>query len=413
MYIGRKPKDEIIQDFAEHVSWGKVQVFRNAGLDFVPGKREGCFIWDLDGETRLLDCRSSGGVFNLGHCPAATTEALKRALDELDNGDHLLLSEHRAALAARLADLLPDPLTYTILSAGGGEAIDLALKLARGVTKRPRVISAGGGYHGVTGFALSAGDPRWKEKFGPLVPGFEQVPFGDMAALERAVDEETAAVILETIPATAGVQIPPPDFFPALRRLCDERGALWIDDEVQTGLGRTGRLWAVEEHGVSPDIMVLGKGLGGAVYPMAATCIGGKLEQFFRDDPFLHVSTGGGTDLGCVVTIAMLDEITRPGLLEHVNEMGTLFAEGLADLGRRFPEVQVAVRQRGLMIGVETAGEMMGMMMSVQLARNGVLAFFAENHKSTVIIMPPLVIEPDEVRFVLEALEASYGEIRG
>lgn len=411
MYIGRKPKDEIIKDFADHVSWGKVQVFRNAGLDFVPGRREGCFIWDLDGETRLLDCRSSGGVFNLGHRPAATTEALKRALEELDNGDHLLLSEHRAALALRLAGLLPGDLAYTIFSAGGGEAVDLAIKIARGHTKRARVVSTGGGYHGVTGLALSAGDPRWKEKFGPLVPGFEQVPFGDPAALERAVDEETAAVILETIPATAGMLIPPPDYFPGLRRLCDERGALWIDDEVQTGLGRTGRLWATEEHGVAPDIIVLGKGLGGGVYPMAATCIGGELEQFFRDDPFLHVSTGGGTDLGCAVTMAMLDEITRPGFLEHVRDMGELFAEGLADLGRRFPEIQVAVRQRGLMIGIETAEEMMGMILSVQLARNGVLAFFAENHKSTVQIMPPLVIQPDEVRFVLEALEASYREM--
>ncbi len=406
-------RTQAVRDFAEHVSSGKVRLYQALGLDFVPGRREGCYIWDADGRTRLLDCRSSGGVFNLGHRPAATVAALRSALDYLDCGDHLLLSAHRAALARRLADLLPGDLDYVVFGATGSEAIDLAIKVARAHTGRPGIVSAIGGYHGNTGLALAAGDPKWRNRFGPLAPGFRQVPFGDVEALEQALNEEVAAVLFETIPATGGVNVPPDDYFPAVRRLCDARGVLWIDDEVQTGLGRTGHLWAFEPYGVVPDMVVLGKGMTGGLYPLSATCLRRPLESVFHEDPFVHVSTCGGTDLGCVVTQAMLDEVSRAEFLQHVNDMAALFAAGLERLGHLYPDMQKGFRQKGLMIGVVLADDGLGLAMTVRMARNGVLAIFAENDRRILIIMPPLIISADEVAFVLEALERSYRSLSG
>jgi len=412
LYIGRAGREEIFEEFASFVSYGKVEIYRGLGFDFVPGRREGCYIWDIEGRKRLLNCRSSGGVFNLGHRHPVTTEALRSALNELDCGDHLLISEQRAALAKRLAGLLPGDLTYTVFSVSGGEAIDLAIKLARGHTGRAGVISVSGGYHGTTGLATAAGDPKWKDKFGPMTPGFSQVPFGDLEALEPAVGEDTAAVLLETYPATGGVQVPPDGYFQGLREICDRTGALWIDDEVQTGLGRTGTLWAVDEYGLTPDIMVLGKGMSGGIYPLSATCISERLELFFRDDPFIHISTGGGTELGCVVTMAMLDVITAPGFLEHVRAMGELLEEGLVQLGERHPDVQAGFRRKGLMAGVDMVEEPMGLLLTMELYKNGVLALFADNNPRTMIIMPPLVAGEMEIGEVLEALERSYDGVR-
>ena len=189
MYIGLQGRAQIIDDFARYVNPGRVEVYRDMGVDFIPGRREGVWLWDVDGSRRLLNCRCSGGVFNLGHRPPRVVEAVKQALDELDVGDHMLMSEMRAVLGKRLAELTPGDIQYSTFSPGGAEAIDVAIKLARGYTRRPGVISVKKGYHGHTGFALATGDDSFRGKFGPMPPGFSQVPFGDAEALERAVDE--------------------------------------------------------------------------------------------------------------------------------------------------------------------------------------------------------------------------------
>ena len=313
-------KEQAIADFAEYVSPQKVRAYQSLGFDFVPGRREGARIWDLDGSRCLINLRSSGGVFNLGHCPPLLVKVLKEALDHLDMGDHILMSAARAKLARRLAELTPGDIQYAIFSSSGGEAIDVALKLARGYTGKPGVISAVHGYHGHTGLALAATD-GYSEKFGPLAPGFRRVPFGAADALEAAMDGQTAAVIMETIPATAGFVFPPDDYYPSVREICDRHGAVMILDEVQAGLGRTGRLWAIEEWDVVPDIMVLGKGMSGGIYPMSATCYRPFLQPFFDADPFVHLSSFGGSDLGCTVSLAMLNEISTPQFLA-ISEYG-------------------------------------------------------------------------------------------
>jgi putrescine aminotransferase len=404
MYIGRQSKSDILDDYAGYVNPGRVDVFRRTGLDFVPGKREGVWLWDVDGSRRVLNCRSSGGVFNLGHRPPKVIAAVKAALDEIDVGDHMLLSEMRAALGKRLCELTPGDIQYSTFSPGGAEAIDVAIKLARAYTHRPEIISVKRGYHGHTGFALATGEDSFGAHFGPLPSGFSKVPFGDADALAQVVSEQTAAVIVETIPATAGMLIPPDDYYPRVRELCDRSGAQFIADEVQAGLGRTGRMWAIEEWNVVPDILVTGKGLSGAIYPMSATCHRPHLDRFFQENPFIHLSSFGGADLGCVAALVVLDETSRPEFLGHVREMGDRFAAGFARLKAKYPIV-AGWRQRGLMIGFEMADDRLGPLMSVGLAGNGVLAVFANHRPSTVQIMPPLIIRPEEVDFVLEALD--------
>lgn len=400
------------EDFARYVSPGKVEVYRSLGFDLVPGRREGVRMWDLEGRRSWINCRSSGGVFNLGHRPKRIIDALREALKDLDIGDHILMSGQRAALARRLAQLMPGDINYTVFGVSGGEAIDVALKLARGYTGRPGVISAIDGYHGHTGFALAAGADQFKSKFGPMPPGFAQVPFGDINALDEAVDDTTAAVIFETIPATAGIIIPPDDFFPAARDICDRHGALLILDEVQAGLGRTGQLWAFEEWDIVPDIVVLGKGMSGGIYPITAACYREPLDAFFRENPFIHLSSFGGSDLGCVTAMEMLDIVSKYGFLAHVREMGRHFDAGFERLKTKYPDLVAGWRRRGLMMGFELTNDALGPMMTYALGHSGVLAIFADLRPSTLQVLPPLIIQPDEVAEVLQGFDRALGMVQ-
>jgi acetylornithine/succinyldiaminopimelate/putrescine aminotransferase len=296
-----KQKEQAYKAFASHVSSGKARFFSSVGMDFIMGRRKGPFLWDMDEEKQLFNLHCNGGVFNLGHSNPQIVSALKEALNNLDIGNGHLMSAHRAALAQQIAGLTPGDLDCTVFGVSGGEAVDLAIKVARAHTGRSGIVSASGGYHGHTGLAMAAGDPKYREPFGPQPPGFVQVAFNNVAALDGAVNGNTAAVILETVPATLGMVVPSRDYMQSVRSLCDKNGALLILDEVQTGLGRTGKLWGFEHFGVLPDIMVLAKGLSGGLYPISATVIRRPLESVFHADPFIHISTfGGGRSLAAL-----------------------------------------------------------------------------------------------------------------
>lgn len=411
-YIGRDSKEGIIERFARHVSSGKAETFKMFGLDFVFGRRERAYVWDATSGKRLINCHCNGGVFNLGHRNPKVIAALTRALKELDIGNHHFISEQRAMLAEKLAELMPGDITYTVFGVGGGEAIDLAIKLARGYTKRLKIISAIGGYHGHTGLALATGDEQYRQPFGPNPPGFMQVPFGDIAALKQAMDENTAAVIFETIPATSGMPIPPADFFPQVRELCDESGALMIIDEVQTGLGRTGKLWGIEHYNVVPDIIVIGKGLSGGIYPMSATCFRKELESFFREHPFIHVSTFGGAEVGCPVALAVLEESSRAEFLQHVNELAEVFATGFKELKTKHPTILVGLRQLGLMMGIEMVNEQCGPVMTRTCYDNGILSIYANNNRKVSQLLPPLNIDKKLACEILERLDGALEDAK-
>jgi acetylornithine/succinyldiaminopimelate/putrescine aminotransferase len=402
-------QEQLFDYFANYVSPQKAKMYRMWGVDFVPGRREGVRVWDYDGARSWIDCRSAGGVFNLGHRPPRVIAALKEALDEIDMSDHMLASGYRGLMAKLLAEITPGDLQYTTFGSSGGEAFFNDTATTEIYTGKPGVISAEKGYHGHTGLALAATD-QFGSKFGPMAPGFRRVPFGDYEALEAAATDDVAAIIMETIPATAGFPIPPDDWYPQVRRLCDERSIILILDEVQAGLGRTGRLWAYEEWGIHPDIMVCGKGMSAATYPLSSATYRKHLQSFFDEDAFVHLSSTGGSELGCVTALAMLDQITESGFLENVRAMGQRFEDGIAALKEKHPDVLKGLNRRGLMMGVIMSRDECGMLMARALAKRGVIAVYAHYNPNILQLMPPLIIQADEVEEVLDAMDGALAE---
>lgn len=417
--IGSLPQKELIKMYGKYVSKPKAEFFKSLGLGAIQGKREGLYISMLEGTRKnkpaikLLDCRTSGGVFNLGHRHPKIIQAMKDGINAgLDIGDHHLLSEQRALLAKQIADFMPGDISKTQFCVGGGEAIDLAIKLARSTTKRKKVISAKTGYHGVTGVALGAGGPRFKDAFMWNLPDYEQVTFGDIVEFEKTISEETACVIFETIPATGGILIPEKGYFARIRELCDELGVIMIADEVQTGLGRLGTMVGI--HGglysdelIIPDIVVLAKGMSSSMYPIATCSYKPFIGEVFEEDPFIHISTTGGSELGCYVTRIMLDIIKAPEFLNHVNEMGVEFEKGLLRF-KENPELRdliVNVRGRGLMHAIEFPNDRYGVGMTLRMIENGIFADYCGNKEDTIKLMPPLIIESEDITNIMERLE--------
>ena len=398
-------KREAIQLFSDHVSSGKAGFYKRYWMNFVMGEREGPWLSDIDGKKQLLNLHCNGGVFNLGHRPRFLVDVLKRALDELDIGNHHLMSAERALTAKALADLMPEDLDYVIFGAGGGEAIDTAIKVARAHTGRSKIVSFRGGYHGHTGLALAAGDPRYREPFGSTLPGFVQIPVFDLPALQEALTDDTAAFILETVPATLGMPLAPEGFMEAAERLCRERGVLLILDEVQTGLGRTGKLWGFQHYGVVPDIVVIGKGLSGGLYPISATIMRGDLDSVFHEDPFLHISTFGGSELGCRVARAVLDAVSVPEFLTRVNELSDGMSDALGRLQARHHRFFSGWRQLGLMIGLKFTDSADGLLVSRAAYANGLLMVYANNDPSVVQMLPPLNLPMEVIPEIEDRLD--------
>jgi putrescine aminotransferase len=397
-------REAALAAYAKHVNPMKLRTLAHADLAIVEGRRAGAYVEDLDGR-RYLDCFTGAGSFNLGHRHPRIVAALERALDDegLDLGNFTLLSAPKAELAARLAAVTPGDLEGVTYGVGGGEAVDFAIKLARGFTGRTKVVSTVNGYHGHTGFALSAiGRDAYQEPFRPLMPGFARVPFGDLDAAKSVVDDETAAVLVEPVQGEGGVHVAPDGYLQGLRAICDATGALLVLDEIQTGLGRTGRLFACEHAGVVPDIMTLAKSLGGGIYPISATVYRAALEDFVYMNPFVHLSTFGGADLGCVVALEVLDVLVEERIPEHAAAMGARLMAGLQALADGHGDVVREVRGLGLMVGVEYADDSYGPRMSRALAAEGVIAIFSANRPAVMRLMPPLVVTEHDVDLLLE-----------
>jgi acetylornithine/succinyldiaminopimelate/putrescine aminotransferase len=383
--------DELLRAFREHVAPGKLAYFQKVGMTFVLGRRSGIAFEDAYTGRRFVNCHCNGGVFNLGHCNPHVTRAVRDALGSLDIGNHHLISGHRARLAERLSATTGDALPRVVFGVSGGEAVDLALKVARGAAGRPRIVSARGAYHGHTGLALATGDPSYREPFGPNLPDFVQVPFDDLSAMDEVIDDRTAAVILEAIPATLGMPIPSEGYFAGIRRLCTERGARLVIDEIQTGLGRTGRFWGHQHEDIVPDAIVTGKGLSGGIYPITATLMTPEMHAVLDGgvDPFVHISTFGGAELGCVAANAVLDLVAAPDFLPRVNELSARFARGFADL-------PFELRRRGLFMGLRFGSADGAIGALLRLFEAGVFAFPAGNDRSVLQFLPPLVLSDDE-----------------
>jgi putrescine aminotransferase len=392
---------------------GRLATFAERGTLIVMGRREGYRFWDLDGR-EFIDLHLNGGVFNLGHRNPRLLDRLRTALPRLDIGNHHFVSEERGALAARLAELTPADLTYSIFTGGGGEAIDVAIRSARRTTGRRHVIGIKGGFHGRTGLSGAVGDPSTAERFLSDLPAdFSTVPFDDLAALEARLGEvEAAAFLLEPIPATLGFPMPGDDYLKAVRRICDEHGALLILDEIQTGLGRTGSLWAAETFGIQPDILVTGKGLGGGLYPVAAAVHTPRAASWLRDDGWGYVASASGAELGMEVAMEVLDLTTEPATQARIEALIARLARRLAAL-RECHEVLREVRQCGLVIGLSLDSPEGGLLLNRALFERGVWAYPAGFDPSVLQFKVGLLMDDATCEEVLDRLDDALGDLGG
>ncbi len=408
-------KSRIEARFASHISRGQVALLRAAHLDVLETARDGVRFRDPTLGRAFFDAFTSAGCFNVGRHNPAVVDALVRALDEVDVGSYLWVSPAKVAFAERLTSLAPGDLKRVFFAAGGGDAIDGALKLARGATGRAEVLSTAKAYHGHTGLALSAnGKPHYRQRFEPLDPAFRMLPFNDLDAMEAAASERTAAIILEPVQGEAGIFPADGGYLRGLRALCDRSGALLVFDEVQTGFGRTGRLFACEHSGVVPDLLVLAKSIGGGIYPNGAVLYRARapLTDFVERHPDFHPSTCGGSDLGCRVSLAVLDYLVTNRLWENADRQGTRLLAALRALRQESPRILKDVRGQGLMVGVEYLHEFMGPMMADALAKEGVFAAFSGNAPQVMRFMVPLSITDAEMSELIAAIRRAFAAMR-
>ncbi len=370
-------------------------------LVIVAGK--GSRVMDQEGRS-YLDFAAGVGVNGLGYGDAKVVGAIKRQASRLIHASNLYHSEKASALADRLVALTFPAKVF--LCNSGTEAVEAALKFARRIGKasgRTDLVAFEGAFHGRTMGSLSlTWKSAYREPFAPLVPGVRFCPWNDLAAVRDVVGPETAAVFVEPVQGEGGVRPARIDFLQGLAALCRERGALLVAEEVQSGLGRTGRLFAYEHAGIVPDILTLAKPLGGGL-PLGAVLVREDLAQAVR--PGDHGSTFGGNPVACAAALAVLDRLTEPGFLEAVARKGAGLMKKLRGLGRRFPGTVAEVRGTGLMIGVELEGSSADT--AKGLRDRGILATRAG--EKVLRLLPPLVIRPSEIREFLSAFEDVLG----
>ncbi|HEX7374986.1 MAG TPA: aminotransferase class III-fold pyridoxal phosphate-dependent enzyme [Steroidobacteraceae bacterium] len=397
----------------EYLIPGRVEAFLGMGISLVIGRREGYRIWDVDGQ-ELMDFHLNGGTFNVGHRNPVVLQALETALQTLDIGNHHFPSPARADLAQKLAAHTPGNLHYTVYAAGGSEAVDVAIKSARRYTGRRKIVAIASGYHGRTGLSGAAGDDTTAQYFASDYPDeFVKVPFDDLDAMRAALSaNDVAAVILETIPATYGFPVPSDGYLPGVVRLCHEFGALYIADEVQTGLGRTGHLWGVDAWGVEPDILVTGKGLSGGLYPLAAAVLSKDVGRWLTDNGWGHVTTFGGAEPGCVVGSLVLDMCRAPEALAGARQTSDYLYAGLVEMRSRLGYL-LDIRRKGLVMGLVFDAPTGGMQMMSALFRHGIWAIFAGYDHSVLQFKPGLFVDRAYCDEALARFEAALREAKG
>ena len=380
--------------------------YARVGLAFERG--EGAWLWATDGE-RYLDFASGVAVNALGHSHPHVVEAIAEQAKRLIHVSNL----YRIPEGERLADrLCAATFADTVFFANSGaEAMECVIKMVRkyqsanGNPERYRIVTFEGAFHGRTLATLAAAkNKKHLDGFGPVMDGFDQAPLGDIEAVKRAIGPETAGILVEPVQGEGGVRTAPPQFFKALRQICDDRGLLLAFDEVQTGIGRLGDLFGYQLLGVTPDIMALAKGLG-AGFPIGA-CLA-TAEAAKGMTPGTHGSTFGGNLLAMAAGNAVLDVVTKPGFLDHVRNMTRLFKQRLAEIKDRHPSVIAEVRGEGLLIGLRCempSGELVDACRAEKLLTVGA----GEN---VVRLLPPLIVSEDEIADAVVRLDRACAAI--
>lgn len=407
-------KREVFDKSIEYWNSGKTKEWLDLGIDLVIGKREGYYFWDMDGK-KLMDVHINGGTYSLGHRNPEVIAALKEATDNVDIGNHHFPSPLKAELAKTVIEASPEGMKHVIYGSSGGEVIDLAIKCARCATNRLKVICVNNCYHGHTGLAVAAGAPRYCDLFHAERLGeFVKVPFNDIDAMERAFKENDgiAAVLLETIPATYGFVMPEDGYLPKVKALCEKYGALYIADEVQTGLMRSGKMWCIETYGVTPDIIVSSKGFSGGIYPISCVILNERASVWMMRDGSAHMATFGGSELGCACALKVFEILEREETNKNVEFVSKYLREGLEKIKADNPDTFVGIRQNGLIMGLEFAGKNGAVYAMQHLYENGVWAIYSQLDPSVLQFKPGVLVTKEYCDELLEKMAKGIAEAK-
>jgi putrescine aminotransferase len=401
---------DVVDKYNRHINPYLAKLMQFAGFG-VEMKGEGCYIYDQEGKA-YLDCLGSYGCFSLGHRHPKVVAALKDQLDQMGLSGKAFFSKPAADLAAKLAEITPAGLEYSFFCNSGTEAVEGALKFAKKHTGRTKIVSTHNSFHGKTLGSLSVmGREKYRKPYEPLLPGIEFIDFGDIDQAVAAIDDHTAAFIVEPIQGEGGIIIPPDGYLRAIREACTKHYAVMIADEVQTLLGRTGKWFACEHEGVSPDIMTLAKALGGGVMPIGAIVGTREIwESVYSDSPLSHTSTFGGNPMACTAGLATIAVIEEEGLVERSTTMGANMLDGLKSVAAQHTDLITEARGRGLMIGVEFAMDEVGELVVAQMLKRGVCVAYTLNNPRIMRFEPPLTISEEQIQTAVTAFGESVAE---
>ncbi len=405
-------KQEVLRLNHEYLAPNRVESWLAAGVPLVIARREGYRIWDMDG-AELQDFHLNGGTYNLGHRHPDLLAAMREALETLDVGNHHFPSEARGLFAEKLAQNTPGDLHYTVLTPSGSEANDVAIKSARHATGRRKIVALNEGFHGASGLSGAVGENTNAKYFNSAFPDdFTMIPFNDLDALDDALKAgDVAAFLAEPLPATAGFPLPDEGYFPAVRKLCDDYGTLVIADEVQTGLGRSGSMWAMEQLGAQPDMLVTGKGIAGGLYPIGCLVMTREVGSWLKENGWGYVSTFGGSEIGCHIASRALDITTAPATAKAVRENSAYMRSGLDSLQDRYPYL-TDIRQLGVIFGLGFDDVAGGMRMTRSLYKSGLWAMFAGFDRRYLQFKLGLLVDKPYCDEALEKLETALKAAR-
>ncbi|MHC4169240.1 MAG: aspartate aminotransferase family protein [Planctomycetota bacterium] len=398
----------LFESYGRLISSSYPAFLNKLGLNASAARAEGATVTDSDGKT-YIDCIGGYGLFNIGHNNPAVVQALTDQLAEQQLFTKPLISDIQVRMAERIEQICPGELSCSFNLSSGSEAIDCAIKLVRLHNRRARtIITAQKSFHGHTFGALTAsGIPSFKRAFEPLLPGFVSVPFGDIEALEHSLSADTAAVLIEPIQHEAGILLPKNGYLRKVRKLCDEHGLIMMLDEIKTGFGKTGRMFACEHYDVVPDILVLGKSLGGGLIPTGAVVARSDLWKRFGLSFPMSASSYAGNVLACRAGLSTIEFITQSSLLADCAEKGKLLLNSIRDNVTDYPGILRSVDGLGLLIGVETKNGKVALKLVQEMIRQGILMVPAFGDSAVLMLEPPLVISLQQIRRVADSFAAA------
>ena len=406
LYGAASPQElasETYENYKRFVNPPLARVMKISGSP-VEVRAQGATIWDQSGKA-YLDFAGGYGVFTLGHSHPRVLAAVRAQLELMSLSGKTMFNVMLGRASRRLAELAPGDLEISFWCNSGTEAIEGAMKLARAATGRAKIVGTLDAYHGKTLGALSvSGREAFQRPFRPLLADSLCIPYGRRDVLDEALSD-AAAFLVEPVQGEGGVNVPPAGYLRAVREACDRTGALFIADEVQTGLGRCGYRFACDRDDVVPDVMTLAKGLSGGVIPAGAFIARtGLWNRAFGKEPLLHTSTFGGSELACAAALAAMDVLEEEGLAQRARTLGARLLAGAREIGAEYPAVVREVRGLGLLVGVELSHEGYGGWIIPEMLKAGVTAAWTLNQQRVIRMEPPLIVTENEIDRAIDAL---------